>query len=106
MLKEEKGSDYHERAKYLAEQLNDYLKNYIEKTYDLESKLEIEFEKYYSKFFLPSSRSQAGGSKKRYAGVLVDNGEEKVVFTGMEFVRSDWTNAAKNFQKELYERIF
>ena len=24
----------------------------------------------------------------------------------MEFVRSDWTNAAKTFQKELYERIF
>ena len=33
-------------------------------------------------------------------------GFEEVVFTGMEFVRSDWTLAAKNFQKELYERIF
>ena len=80
---------------------NEYLKSYIKENYALDSKLEIEYEKYYSKFFLPSSRSQAGGSKKRYAGLLTMGGFEEVVFTGMEFVRSDWTLAAKNFQRSF-----
>ena len=38
--------------------------------------------------------------------MLVKNGEEKLEFVGMEFVRSDWTKLAKEFQVELYQRIF
>src|SRR5690606_12912860 len=30
---------------------------------------------------------------------------EKLEFVGMEFVRSDWTKLAKEFQVELYKRI-
>jgi DNA polymerase-2 len=46
------------------------------------------------------------GAKKRYAGLLIENGSERIEFVGMEFVRSDWTRLAKEFQVELYERIF
>jgi DNA polymerase II len=34
------------------------------------------------------------------------DGKEKIVFTGLEFVRRDWTDLAKNFQMGLLERIF
>ena len=38
--------------------------------------------------------------------MLIQNGKEKLEFVGMEFVRSDWTRLAKEFQVELYQRIF
>jgi DNA polymerase-2 len=37
---------------------------------------------------------------------LAKNGKEELEFVGMEFVRSDWTKLAKEFQVELYERVF
>jgi DNA polymerase-2 len=46
------------------------------------------------------------GAKKRYAGLLNINGEEEIEFVGMEFVRSDWTKLAKEFQVQLYMKIF
>ncbi|MCB0744423.1 MAG: DNA polymerase II, partial [Ignavibacteriae bacterium] len=86
----------------IAENLNKYWIERIENEFELESNLEIEFEKYYTKFILTSMRGKEGGAKKRYVG-LVDN---KIDFVGMEFVRSDWTKLAKNFQHELYLKIF
>lgn len=92
----------------LARELNQYLSELISKRFSVESVLEIEFEKYYRKFFLPMARTGEGGAKKRYAGLLVTaKGEgEKLVFSGMEFVRSDWTSLAKNFQYGLFDRLF
>lgn len=92
----------------LAKELNQYLSELITKRFSVASVLEIEFEKYYRKFFLPMARTGEGGAKKRYAGLLVGTkGEgEKLVFSGMEFVRSDWTDLAKNFQYGLFERLF
>ena len=51
-------------------------------------------------------RGSEGGAKKRYAGLLVNNGKEEIEFVGMEFVRSDWTRMAKEFQVELYQKVF
>ena len=48
-------------------------------------------------------RGREGGAKKRYAGLI---GNDKLDFVGMEFVRSDWTTLAKEFQHELYLKIF
>ena len=70
----------------------------------LDSKLELEYEKLYSKLFLASVRHGTGGARKRYAGVLV--GETKPEFVGMEVVRRDWTELAKQVQRELYQRLF
>ncbi len=62
---------------------------------------------HYRRFFMPSIRGAEEGSKKRYAGLIVDaRGEPQMVFKGLETVRSDWTPLARNFQKELYRRIF
>src|SRR5690606_34506528 len=35
-----------------------------------------------------------------------DEGVEEIEFVGMEFVRSDWTRLAKEFQVELYKKVF
>jgi len=93
-------------GKNLADELNNYWKEKIKNDYDAESYLEIEFEKYYRKFILTAARGSDTGAKKRYAGLLVKDGIEKLDFVGMEFVRSDWTHLAKEFQVELYRRIF
>lgn len=109
-LKEGEGENAEENGQRIAKDLNEYWANKIQTEYGLKSYLEIEFEKYYRKFILTPARGSEAGAKKRYAGLLVesasDGGEEKLEFVGMEFVRSDWTRLAKEFQVELYSRIF
>jgi DNA polymerase-2 len=105
-LKTGEGSVKPEAGNRLAGELNKYWKERLEKDFKIESFLEIEYEKYYRKFIITPARGSEAGAKKRYAGLLVKNGEEKLDFVGMEFVRSDWTRLAKEFQVELYTRIF
>ena len=88
----------------LAQDLNAAIAEYIDGTWQVQSRLEMEFEKLYLKLFLPSVRHGGAGARKRYAG-LVD-GQEVVEFTGMEVVRRDWTELAKEVQRELYARLF
>lgn len=80
-------------------EINKFLKEYISEHYELESQLELEFEKTFVKFFIPA--------KKRYAGLrLLDDGKTKLEFTGLEFVRKDWTELSKEFQMKLLDLIF
>jgi DNA polymerase-2 len=72
----------------------------LEREFGCTSRLELEFEKVYARFFLPELRG-GGGSKKRYAG-LVD-GELEIV--GLEAVRRDWSGVARRFQRELLGRV-
>lgn len=71
-----------------------------------ESFLELEFEKLYRRFFLPEIRGGKVGSKKRYAGLLIDAGAEQIEFVGLEAVRRDWSEVSKRFQRGLLERVF
>jgi len=105
-LQEGEGEKAEENGSRIANDLNNYWSEKIQKEYNLKSYLEIEFEKYYRKFILTPARGSETGAKKRYAGMLVDMGKESIEFVGMESVRSDWTRLAKEFQLELYNRIF
>ena len=105
-LKEEEEQNFTEQGDALASALNEYFDIKIAEEFKVQSYLEIEFEKYFSSFFLPPSRSKEGGSKKRYAGLLVQGTKEEIHFAGLEFVRSDWTRLAKDFQYELMRRTF
>ncbi len=105
-LREGEGSDAEQHGRRLASELNQYWAERIKKEYGLSSNLDLEFEKYYKKFIITPARGSEAGAKKRYAGLLVENGKEKLEFVGLEFVRSDWTKIAKDFQVELYDRIF
>lgn len=91
----------------LVERVNLWWRQHVRERFDLESALELQFERHYRRFFMPTIRGAEEGSKKRYAGLsLLPDGSEEVVYKGLETVRSDWTSLAQRFQRELYLRIF
>ena len=91
----------------LVEHINAWWRQHLQTRFGLDSALELQFERHYQRFFMPTIRGAEEGSKKRYAGltVLPDGGEE-IVYKGLETVRTDWTPLAQQFQQELYRRIF
>jgi len=94
------------QGRQLALQLNRWWTRRLRDEYDLDSFLEIEFETHYQRFLMPTVRGSDQGSKKRYAGVVLKEGQQQLVFKGLENVRTDWTKLARDFQLELYRRIF
>ena len=90
----------------LERELNVYWQQTLLDEYQLECRLELEFETHYKRFLMPTVRGSDKGSKKRYAGVVEGRGGDKLVFKGLENVRTDWTRVAREFQEELYRRIF
>lgn len=93
-------------GKELEEKLNLWWDQRLQKEYGIESALEIEFETLYQRFLMPTIRGSDQGSKKRYAGVVLNKGKKELVFKGLENVRTDWTKIARDFQSELYRRVF
>jgi DNA polymerase-2 len=95
-----------ELAAELVEELNRRLAGHLQESWQVESRLEVEFERLYLRLFLPPVRHGTAGARKRYAGLVEEGGEKRVVFTGLEVVRRDWTALARRTQRELYERLF
>ncbi|MCI2284500.1 DNA polymerase II [Colwellia sp. MSW7] len=96
-------------GKELQDLINKKWQQHIADKFNLPCELEIEFETHFTKFLMPAIRGQETvkgqkniGTKKRYAGIK--NG--KLLFKGLETVRSDWTELSKDFQQELYRLIF
>ncbi|HEX2493225.1 MAG TPA: DNA polymerase II [Steroidobacter sp.] len=92
------------RGQELASLLNEDLGNYIAERWRIQSRLELKFEKLYVTLFLTQARHSTRGASKRYAGLRY--GAQDVEFVGMEVVRRDWTELAKQVQRELYQRLF
>ena len=91
----------------LVTHINAWWKTHLQTQFKLTSALELQFERHYSRFFMPTIRGTEEGSKKRYAGLsLRTDGTDEVVYKGLETVRSDWTPLAQEFQQALYGRIF
>lgn len=87
--------------------LNRWWRDELRQRFDLDCYLELEFETHYRQFLMPTMRHSEKGTKKRYAGIrLFENGDESLIFKGLESVRSDWTPLARRVQRELYEMIF
>ncbi|MDP4040009.1 MAG: DNA polymerase II [Candidatus Pacearchaeota archaeon] len=87
--------------------INNFYKKYVKEKYDRKSFLELEFEKQYLSLLMPKIRGEGKeGSKKRYAGLIEKNGKEEIQITGLEAIRGDWTDAAKEFQIRLLTKIF
>jgi DNA polymerase-2 len=86
--------------------LNRDLAEHLAATWRVESHLVLELERLYRKLHLPTVRRGRGGARKRYVGLVDGEEGEELVFTGMEVVRSDWTELAKRVQRELYRRLF
>jgi DNA polymerase II len=107
----------------VASELNDELRRYVRDTWNTESRLDLEFEGIYLRFFMPPTRgsltssmaedgpAQVRGRAKGYAGLRftgAGDGEIQSVFEikGLEAVRRDWTDAAKKLQVELMTMTF
>ncbi len=91
----------------LAEGLNRWWRVRLQTEYGITSYLEMEYETHYQRFFMPSIRGAETGSKKRYAGLITQpDGQQEVVFKGLEAVRTDWTPLARQLQTGLYQRVF
>ncbi len=113
----------------LAAEVNAALARYLDERWRVESRLLLEFEKVYERFFLPPMRGEELGAKgraKSYAGleVLPPGGEpgaqpgsqpgvqeaasyrRRIEVKGMEAVRRDWTDLSHEFQLRLLELLF
>tara|TARA_Y100000310_G_C20687729_1_gene820198 strand:+ start:1486 stop:3783 length:2298 start_codon:yes stop_codon:yes gene_type:complete len=95
-----------ELGEELEKKINLEFDKFVNKKYGLKSFLEMEFEKCYIRFLMPRVRSGTAGAKKRYAGLMKKDGKEEIQFVGLEVMRSDWTEAAKEFQQKLFDKIF
>jgi DNA polymerase-2 len=82
--------------------INEFYDAYVEENYGRKNYLILEFEKLYEKFYLPRQRHLKRGAKKRYAGVVGDD----LDIVGLEYVRRDWTDLAKQFQYNLLKKVF
>ena len=105
-LKRGEWLDVEKTTSRLVRRINTFITDTIRTEFGLDSHLEIEFERHFIRFFLPALRGGGEGAKKRYVGMVNNQGKEELIFTGLEFVRSDWTRFAKNIQYELFDRIF
>ncbi len=92
----------------LQEYVNNFYKHYIKEHYKRESYLELEFDKQYFSLMIPNIRGldTQKAAKKRYAGLIEENGKEILDIVGLEAIRGDWTDAAQEFQKELLLKTF
>ena len=90
----------------LQDMLNSWWSQQLREQFELDSVLELEFETHFKRFLMPTVRGSDKGSKKRYAGVVAGPDGDQLVFKGLENVRTDWTRLAREFQEELYRRVF
>ena len=96
------------QGRELCDWVNGRLTAYVAEEYGVASFLELELEKVYRRFLLPSLRGDsARGRAKGYAGLRVAaDGREQVEIVGMEAVRSDWTDLAHGLQRECLALLF
>ncbi|SKA56746.1 DNA polymerase II [Enterovibrio nigricans] len=104
--KQYSNQDADEIGKALVSLINAWWTQHLIDEYQIDSALEIEYETHYQKFLMPTIRGQDTGSKKRYAGLVDKDGDRRIVYKGLETVRTDWTPLAQEFQQTLYQRVF
>lgn len=91
----------------LVQHVNTWWRERLQDEFGLQSALELQYETHFSRFLMPTIRGAEEGSKKRYAGLVTRaDGSEEMIYKGLETVRSDWSPLARQFQQELYQRIF
>lgn len=107
-------------GKEMQDKITKFFTDYVTKTYNRHSYLELQFDKQFISMVIPATRvslkeskkakedevSEEKAAKKRYAGLIEKDGKEELEITGMEAIRGDWTEAAREFQKELLMKLF
>ena len=87
--------------------VNQWWREHLANTLGLASALELQMETHFKRFLMPTIRGAEEGSKKRYAGLVEVPGQApRMVFKGLETVRTDWSPLARAFQQALYLKVF
>jgi len=91
----------------LVQRINHWWRESLQRDLGLDSALELQMETHFKRFLMPTIRGAEEGSKKRYAGLVqAADGSARMVYKGLESVRTDWSPLAREFQQTLYLRIF
>ncbi|NLP02152.1 MAG: DNA polymerase II [Fibrobacter sp.] len=90
----------------LSTEITSWLSEHLKETFNVNSRLKLEYENHFRYFLMPAIRGTNQGSKKHYCGSITEGSGFRLVFKGMESARSDWTELAKEFQHELVSRVF
>ncbi|WP_104402548.1 DNA polymerase II [Vibrio penaeicida] len=90
----------------LVNHINEWWTSHLTSEFGVTSHLELEYETHYRKFLMPTIRGSEAGSKKRYAGLIGEGLDEKIIFKGLESARTDWTPLSQEFQQTLYDMVF
>ncbi len=93
-------------GRQLTAEINRRWQMLLNEQHGLRSYLQLQYETHFERFLMPTIRGSDTGSKKRYAGLICTDGDQRLIFKGLEAIRSDWTLLAKSFQNELYRLIF
>ncbi|HYN02348.1 MAG TPA: DNA polymerase II, partial [Vicinamibacteria bacterium] len=80
----------------LAARLNRGLARHIAQRWRVTSRLDLVVDRLYLRLCLPAMRHGTAGARKRYAGLVEGPDGGRVLFTGMEAVRGDWTDLARS----------
>jgi DNA polymerase-2 len=96
------GEEAHTMGDSIEKAINNFYDAYVQENYNRKNYLQLEFERVYEKFLLPMQRHLKKGAKKRYAGFH----EGEIDIVGLEYVRRDWTELAREFQYNLLEKVF
>jgi DNA polymerase-2 len=110
-------SELREMGRRLCRLVNERLAGYVRERWRVDSRLELEFETVYLRFFLPPMRTlgasveegedaEARGRAKGYAGLRLEDNGERLEIVGMEAVRHDWTELAHGLQRDLLGWVF
>lgn len=95
------------RGEEMQNHLNKQLQLHIKEKFGLECFLDLEFEKFYRHFFQPSMRADGSrGRAKSYAAMKATNNGDELEIVGLEAVRRDWTDFARETQRHLLKMIF
>jgi DNA polymerase II len=103
-----KGAETHAlpTGKHIAATVTHWLRDHLSTSFNATSALLLQFENHFRYLLIPKVRGASHGSKKHYCGATLSDDTLRLHFKGMESARSDWTDLAKEFQRELITRIF
>jgi len=112
-------NEFKNRCAGLASELNNLLSLKIKSDYNLESFIELRFDKAFRRFLIPpvrnvhagdetqESHTESRGRAKGYGGYVLNPDEScSLEVTGMEAIRSDSTLLARRLQLELLDLVF
>ena len=120
-------AEFEEKCRKMADEVNSLISDAVKKEYNLQSFLDLRFDKAYRRFLIPPVRNicssgdsaklkhstgsfavsaENRGRAKGYGGYTLRHDGLTVDVTGMEAVRSDTTSLARRLQLELLEMVF